>query len=98
TVALRRAAAARERTRLAAALAGTSFAFPAGHGPYVWLSSAEHDGRTLAERLAAQRIWVAPGSAWGDARHVRITLRESAATDRLVAALAASAAAQRPER
>jgi histidinol-phosphate aminotransferase len=86
-VARRRAAAARERERLAAALAGTPLAFPAGHGPYVWLSSAEHDGRALAEHLAAGRIYVAPGGVWGDARHVRVTLRDAAATDRLVAAL-----------
>jgi histidinol-phosphate aminotransferase len=87
SVARRRAAAERERERLAAALAGTPLAFPAGHGPYVWLSSAEHDGRGLAEHLAARRIYVAPGSAWGDARHVRITLRDAAANDRLAAAL-----------
>ena len=41
----------------------------------------------LAERLASRRIFVAPGSAWGDEHHVRITLRDAAATDRLVAAL-----------
>ncbi|HEY7076019.1 MAG TPA: aminotransferase class I/II-fold pyridoxal phosphate-dependent enzyme [Solirubrobacteraceae bacterium] len=87
-VARRRAVAARERERLAAALAGTPLAFPAGHGPFVWLSSAEHDGRALAEHLAARRIYVAPGAAWGDARHVRVTLRGAAATDRFVAALA----------
>ena len=41
----------------------------------------------LAEALAARRIYVAPGTAWGDEHHVRITLRDAAATDRLVAAL-----------
>jgi histidinol-phosphate aminotransferase len=86
-VARRRAAAARERERLAAALAGTPFSFPAGHGPLVWLSSAEHDGAAIAAGLAAQRIYVTPGSAWGDERHVRVTLRDGAATDRLSGAL-----------
>jgi histidinol-phosphate/aromatic aminotransferase/cobyric acid decarboxylase-like protein len=86
-IAGRRARAARDRERLAAGLAGTGLAFPPGHGPYVWLSSAEHDGRLLAEHLAARRIFVAPGSAWGDDRHVRVTLRDPAATDRLIAAL-----------
>ncbi len=79
----RRAAAARERERLAAALEGTPFSFPAGHGPFVWLSSTEHDGAAIASGLAAQRVYVTPGSAWGDERHVRVALRGAAATDRL---------------
>jgi histidinol-phosphate/aromatic aminotransferase/cobyric acid decarboxylase-like protein len=86
-VARRRAAAARERERLAAALAGTPFSFPAGHGHLVWLSSTEHDGAAIASGLAAQRVYVTPGSAWGDDRHVRIALRDAAATDRLSASL-----------
>ena len=86
-VARRRAAAARERERLAAALTGTPFSFPAGHGPLVWLSSTEHDGAAIAAGLAAQRIYVTPGSAWGDERHVRVALRDGAATDRLSAAV-----------
>jgi histidinol-phosphate aminotransferase len=83
----RRATAARERERLAQALDGTPFSFPAGHGHLVWLSSTEEDGAALARRLAAQRIYVTPGTAWGDERHVRIALRDAAATDRLLAVL-----------
>jgi histidinol-phosphate/aromatic aminotransferase/cobyric acid decarboxylase-like protein len=86
-VARRRAAAARERERLAAALRGTPFSFPAGDGPLVWLSSSEHDGAAIASGLAAQRVYVTPGSAWGDDRHVRVVLRDAAATDRLSASL-----------
>ena len=86
-VARRRAAAARERERLAAALAGTPFSFLAGHGPLVWLSSTEHDGAAIGAGLAAQRVYVTPGSAWGDDGHVRAALRDGAATDRLSAAL-----------
>ena len=86
-VARRRAAAARERERLAAALDGSSFGFAAGHGHLVWLASAEHDGPAVAAHLAAQRIYVTPGTAWGDDRHVRVALRDGAATDRLGAAL-----------
>lgn len=82
-VSRRRAAVARERERLAAALSGTPFSFPPGHGPFVWLSSTEHDGAAIASGLAAQRVYVTPGSAWGDERHVRVTLRDAAATDRL---------------
>ena len=83
----RRAAAARERERLAAALRGSPFSFPAGHGHLVWLSSHEEDGASLARRLAAQRIYVTPGAMWGDEQHVRVALRDGAATDRLVGAL-----------
>jgi histidinol-phosphate aminotransferase len=83
----RRAAAARERERLSERLRGTPFSFPAGHGPLVWLASTEHDGATITRHLAAQRIFVTPGQAWGDDRHVRVTLRDGPATDRLAAAL-----------
>jgi histidinol-phosphate/aromatic aminotransferase/cobyric acid decarboxylase-like protein len=86
-LARRRAAAARERDRLATALQGTSFSFPAGHGHLVWLASTEHDGAAIASGLAAQRVYVTPGSAWGDDRHVRVALRDAAATDRLIASL-----------
>jgi histidinol-phosphate/aromatic aminotransferase/cobyric acid decarboxylase-like protein len=86
-VARRRAAAARERDRLATALRGSSFSFPAGHGNLVWLSSTEEDGASIARRPAAQRIYVTPGATWGDEQHVRVALRDGPATDRLVGAL-----------
>jgi histidinol-phosphate/aromatic aminotransferase/cobyric acid decarboxylase-like protein len=83
----RRATAARERERLADALRGSPFSFATGHGHLVWLSSTEEDGASIARRLAAQRIYVTPGAQWGDELHVRIALRDGAATDRLAAAL-----------
>jgi histidinol-phosphate/aromatic aminotransferase/cobyric acid decarboxylase-like protein len=83
----RRAAAARERERLAAALSGSPLSFADGHGHLVWLTSSDEDGASIARRLAAQRIYVTPGAAWGDEEHVRIALRDGAATDRLAAAL-----------
>ena len=86
-VARRRAAAARERERLARALRGTSLSFEPTAAPFVWLSSSEHDAEAIAAHLRVRRIVVAPGERWGDERHVRITLRDAAATDRLVAAL-----------
>ncbi len=78
---------AEQRDRLAAALAGSALAFPTGTGPLVWLSSGAHTGAQIAAHLAARRIFVTPGTAWGDDRHVRIALRGQAATDRLTAAL-----------
>jgi histidinol-phosphate aminotransferase len=86
-VARRRAAAARERERLAAALDGTPFSFRDGDGHLVWLGSTRHSGAEIARGLAARRIYVAPGTAWGDDLHVRVALRDGAATDRLAAAL-----------
>jgi histidinol-phosphate/aromatic aminotransferase/cobyric acid decarboxylase-like protein len=83
----RRTLAATEREHLAAALAGSPLALSRGVGPLVWLSSADHDGPQLANHLASRRIFVTPGTAWGDDRHVRVTLRDAAATDRLVGAL-----------
>jgi histidinol-phosphate/aromatic aminotransferase/cobyric acid decarboxylase-like protein len=71
----RRDRAAAQRARLA------EFDITPGHGPYVWLAAP------VAEELAARRIYVAPGAAWGEDGHVRITLHDEAATDRLIAAL-----------
>jgi histidinol-phosphate/aromatic aminotransferase/cobyric acid decarboxylase-like protein len=87
SVARRRAQATGERERLAAALADTPVSFPPGHGHLGWRASGRHDGRTLAGHLASRRIAVLPGSAWGDEAHVRATLRDAAATDRLAEAL-----------
>ena len=86
-VARRRATAARERVRLAQALRGSPFSFPDGHGHLVWLRSTGHEGEEIARGLAARRIYVTPGTAWGDDLHVRVALRDGAATDRLSAAL-----------
>ncbi len=77
SVRTRRAVAFRERERL---VAGSPFPVTEGVGPYAWLEAP-------ADVLAARRVFVAPGSAWGDDRHVRVTLRDSASTDALVAVL-----------
>jgi histidinol-phosphate aminotransferase len=86
-LARRRAAVKRERDRLGAALHRTSLSFPPTAAPFVWLSSDAHSGRAIAEHLALRRIKVAAGEQWGDERHVRVTLRDAEATDRLIAAL-----------
>jgi histidinol-phosphate/aromatic aminotransferase/cobyric acid decarboxylase-like protein len=86
-LARRRAAATRERERLTHALHGTSLSFPPTAAPFVWLSSETHDGTAIAQHLGVRRILVARGDRWGDERHVRITLRDADATDRLIAAL-----------
>ena len=84
----RRAATARERDRLGKALHATPLSFAPSETSLVWLGSERHDGQTLTEHLAARRITIAPGRQWGDETRVRVTLRDAAATDRLVGALA----------
>jgi histidinol-phosphate/aromatic aminotransferase/cobyric acid decarboxylase-like protein len=87
SAARRASEATAQRERLAAGLAGTPLRFPPGHSHLVWLGSAAHDGRAIATHLAGRRITAMPGAAWGDDAHVRLALRDDAATDRLVAAL-----------
>ena len=76
---------------------GPAAAGPAtpGHGrpaerttpPFAWLASAAEDGAELTARLAARRVFVAPGRLWGDARHIRAALHGAEAVDRLADAL-----------
>jgi histidinol-phosphate/aromatic aminotransferase/cobyric acid decarboxylase-like protein len=63
SAARRRAIARRARERLAA-----EFDVAPGEGPYAWLRAP------VAEALAARRVYVAPGSAWGAPEYVRVTL------------------------
>jgi histidinol-phosphate/aromatic aminotransferase/cobyric acid decarboxylase-like protein len=53
----------------------------------VWLAHPDHEAHDLVHALAEQRIAVAPGSEWGDGRHIRVTLRDRAATERLASGL-----------
>jgi histidinol-phosphate/aromatic aminotransferase/cobyric acid decarboxylase-like protein len=92
-VARRRAAAAADRERLIAALASSGTEVMAGSAPFAWLAAPALDSRELAARLAAAKVYVAPGAAWGDDRHVRAALRGPQAVDRLAAALLAARAA-----
>ena len=85
----RRAVARALHEQLAEGLAGTPFAAAPAATPFAWLSSSEEDGRAIAARLAASQVFVAPGSLWGDERHVRAQLRGPAGVERLVSALAA---------
>ena len=74
----RRAAAAALHERLAAALAGSPLSAAPGSVPFAWISSDEEDGAAIATRLAKAQVFVAPGSLWGDERHVRAALRGAA--------------------
>ena len=86
----RRRAAAAERERLAALLEDGPFSFGPSHAHFVWLRGEGRTAAQISHGLAEQRIQVATG--WGDDEHVRITLRDRPATDRLGSALRALAA------
>jgi histidinol-phosphate/aromatic aminotransferase/cobyric acid decarboxylase-like protein len=85
----RRKAIAAERERLAGLLDGTPFSFARSHAHVVWLAGEGFSAASLTHGLAGQRVLVASGAGWGDDDHVRITLRDAAATERLAAALRA---------
>jgi hypothetical protein len=57
--------------------------------PFAWISSSEEDGPAIAARLAARQVFVAPGTLWGDRRHVRAQLRGPHGVERLVSSLVA---------
>ena len=88
-LARRRALAAAERERLRAGLEGTQYDFADSAVHMVWLRGEGMTAAQITHGLAGQRIEVTPGAAWGDDDHVRVTLRDRPATDRLVAALKA---------
>lgn len=84
----RRAAAAADRTRLAAALEGTGVSFPVrAAANFAWLGADGLEDGALAAHLASSQIFVTPGSAYGDGSRVRAALRGPAAVDRLALAL-----------
>lgn len=85
---MRRAAAAADRARLSSGLQGTGLSFSSGAAAnYVWLGADGCEPGEIAAGLASSRIFVTPGSAYGDARRVRAALRGPQAVDRLVTAL-----------
>jgi histidinol-phosphate/aromatic aminotransferase/cobyric acid decarboxylase-like protein len=83
----RRLLAARERAHLAQGLQDTPFSFAGSETHMLWLRGEGMTAAQLTHGLADQRIHVTPGAEWGDEEHVRVTLRDRRATDRLLAAL-----------
>jgi histidinol-phosphate aminotransferase len=85
----RRDAAATLHAQLADGLRGTRFRTAPAAVPFAWIAGEEdEDGPALSARLAARQVFVAPGTLWGDRRHVRAQLRGPAGVERLVSALA----------
>jgi histidinol-phosphate aminotransferase len=76
-----------ERPRLAAALAERGFDVAESQANFLWVAHPELQGDELAARLAQTGVLVAAGSALGEPHHLRIALRNAAATDRLLNAI-----------
>jgi histidinol-phosphate aminotransferase len=76
-----------QRPRLTAGLRERGFDVTDSQANFLWVAHPTLQGDELAERLARTGVLVAVGSALGETHHLRIGLRNAAATDRLLAAL-----------
>lgn len=87
-IVLRRVAViAGERAQVIEALRKRGFEVSDSQANFVWAAHPAIDGGELAARLARAGILVAAGEALGEPRHVRIALRDSAASGRLLEAI-----------
>jgi histidinol-phosphate aminotransferase len=86
----RRRQVARQRIRLLDALHDVPVDAAPSQSNVLWLRAAGLSGDELAARLGRLAVIVLPGSALGDADHVRVQVQDDAATDRLLTALRAA--------
>ena len=89
-IARRRDAVIQERRRLMEGLAALPVSADPSQANFVWLSADGMSGLALANALRRENVMVAPGGPLGADDHVRATVRNAAATDRLLAALKAA--------
>ncbi len=83
----RRATVIEERHRLLAALASMPVEVTETQANFIWMSADGTSGAALANRLQQESITVAAGGPLGADDHVRIAIRDVAATNRLLSAL-----------
>jgi histidinol-phosphate aminotransferase len=76
-----------ERARLTAALRERHFEVTDSQANFLWVAHRDLDGGELATRLGRAGVMVAAGTPLGEPHHVRISLRNAPATDRLLDAL-----------
>jgi histidinol-phosphate aminotransferase len=74
-----------ERERLTTALRERGFEVTDSQANFLWAAHPTLEGGALAARLARAGVLVAEGSALGEPHHVRIAIRDSAASERLLA-------------
>jgi histidinol-phosphate aminotransferase len=83
----RRREVSRERVRLLEGVRGMGLDAGDSQANFIWLRAPGPSGEELANRLRRQGVIVAPGGPLGADDHVRATVRDSGATDRLLRAL-----------
>jgi histidinol-phosphate aminotransferase len=76
-----------ERPLLTAALRERGFEVTDSQANFLWAAHPSLQGGELAARLARAGVLVAEGDALGEPRHVRIGIRDSTASRRLLAAI-----------
>ncbi|HXA55068.1 MAG TPA: histidinol-phosphate transaminase [Solirubrobacteraceae bacterium] len=76
-----------ERPRLTAELRARGFQVTDSQANFLWAAHPRLDGSELATRMERSGVFVAAGAGLGEPRHVRIALRDAAATDRVLAAV-----------
>ncbi len=81
------ATVARERSRLTKELRKRGFDVSDSQANFVWAAHPALFGDELSARMARSGVLVAGGAALGEPHHVRIALRDSRATDRVLNAL-----------
>ncbi len=77
----------RERPRLIAGLRERGFEVPDSQANFVWAAHPAVEASELAARLAQAGVLVAEGAALGEPLHVRIGIRDSDASARLLVAI-----------
>jgi histidinol-phosphate aminotransferase len=76
-----------ERVALTAALRERHFEVTDSQANFLWATHPSLDGGELVARLASSGVLVAGGDALGEPHHIRISLRDSACSERLLGAL-----------
>lgn len=76
-----------ERPLLTAALRERGFDVTDSQANFLWAAHPLLAGDELAARLARAGVLIAAGSALGEPQHVRVAIRDHAATERLLSAL-----------
>jgi histidinol-phosphate aminotransferase len=79
-----------ERSQLSSALRKRGIEVADSQANFLWVAHPTLDGGELAARLEQAGVLVASGGALGEPRYVRISVRNSAASDRLLRAIDAT--------